>query len=256
VRIVTYNILDGGVGRADPIGEVLEAQRADIVVLIEADDDYVVDRTAKRLKMDLIVAPGHGHRVAILTRFTLVQTINHALLGESALRSCCEAIIRLPDGTELPVIGLHLHARATEADETARQHEIATVLRLTHDYRTANRPHILVGDFNSTSPVQVIDPDKLKQTARDAYVANGNQIPRRVIENLLDHGYFDTLHVVRGEAATTLASFTTHEPGQRVDYVFTFGIDRSRITEAWVEQDRLATFASDHYPVGAQIDVG
>lgn len=256
MRIVTYNILDGGVGRADPIGEVLQAQRADVIVLVEADDDEVVDRIARRLKMDVIIAPGHGHRVAILTRHTLVQTINHAILDESAPRSCCQAIIRLPDGTELPVIGLHLHARATEADETIRQHQIATVLRLTHEYRTANRAHILAGDFNSNSPVQVIDLNRCKQSTRDAYVANGNQIPRRVIQNLLDHGYADTLQVAQPDVATTLASFTTHQPGQRVDYVFTFGIDTSLITEAWIEQDRLATYASDHYPVGAQINVG
>ncbi len=255
MRIVTKNILDGGVGRADPIGEVLEAQSADVIVLVEADDDFVVDRTAKRLKMDLIVAPGQGHRVAILSKHTIVQTINHALICPDPPRSCCEAIIRLPSGIELPVIGLHLHARATEADETRRQQEMACVMHITHDYRTQNRPHVLAGDFNSNSPIQQIDPQKCKEATRKAYVDNGGQIPRRVIENLLGHGYVDTLHASRGDDAKMLASFTTHEPGQRVDYVFSYAIEASKIRSAWIEQDRLATYASDHYPVGAQIDV-
>lgn len=255
MRIVTYNLLDGGIGRADPIGEVLEAQRADVLVLVEADDDFVVDRTARRLKMDAIVAPGHGHRIAVLSRFTMVQTVNYALVCPDPPRSCCEAIIRLPTGVELPVIGLHLHARANESDESRRQQEIACVMHATHDYRTQNRPHLLAGDFNSNSPIQEIDITRCKESTRKAYADNGNQIPRRVIENLLDHGYVDTLHAARGDAARTLTSFTTHEPGQRVDYVFGFGFASSQIKNAWIERDRLATYASDHYPVGAEIDV-
>jgi endonuclease/exonuclease/phosphatase family metal-dependent hydrolase len=36
-----------------------------------------------------------------------------------------------------------------------------------------------------------------------------------------------------------------------VDYIFTFGIDSPR--DAWIEQDRLARYASDHFPVGVEI---
>jgi endonuclease/exonuclease/phosphatase family metal-dependent hydrolase len=50
-----------------------------------------------------------------------------------------------------------------------------------------------------------------------------------------------------------MATFTTQHPGQRVDYIFTHGVDRRHIADAWIERDRLATYASDHYPVGAEI---
>ena len=52
MRLVSYNILDGGVGRADPIAEILQAQNADIVVLLEADDLSVVERIAGELAAD------------------------------------------------------------------------------------------------------------------------------------------------------------------------------------------------------------
>lgn len=255
MRIVAYNILDGGVGRADPVGEVIEAQNADVVVLCEASDRDVVDRLVRRLRMDVVFAPGHGHAIAILSRFTIVQSINHSLIQPDAPRCCCEVLIRTPGGVEVPVVGLHLRPRATEQDETERQHEMACVMRLTHDWRTQNVPHVLAGDFNANSPIQIIDPAQCKQATRDAFQANGGHLPRRVIENLLDHGYTDTLHAARGDHARTLTSFTTHEPGQRVDYVFTYGLTPDRIKDAWIERDRLAQFASDHYPVGAQIDV-
>ena len=34
MRIVSYNILDGGEGRADPLAEVIEAQRPEVVALV------------------------------------------------------------------------------------------------------------------------------------------------------------------------------------------------------------------------------
>ena len=63
MRIVTYNILNGGEGRADPLAEVIEAQRADIVGLTEADDPAVLERIANRLKMDYIHAVGERHAI-------------------------------------------------------------------------------------------------------------------------------------------------------------------------------------------------
>lgn len=255
LRILSYNILDGAVGRADPVAEVIEAQKADVVVLVEADDTAVTDRIVRRLGMDHIVAPGRGHSVAVLSRPTIVHSVNHALLQTTTPRCLLEVLLRLPGGIELPLIALHGHPRAFDRDEQIRQEEMQSVLRVTHEWRTSNRPHILAGDFNANAPIQKIDPQQCKEKTRQAWQENGGQIPRRVIENLQDHGYVDTLEAVHGEKAGEMYSFTTHETAQRIDYIFTFGLAREDIRDAWIEQDRLAKFASDHYPVGAAISV-
>jgi endonuclease/exonuclease/phosphatase family metal-dependent hydrolase len=78
-------------------------------------------------------------------------------------------------------------------------------------------------------------------------------LPRRIVQAILDAGYFDTLQVVHPDEAGGIGTFTTQFPGQRVDYIFSHGIDRARIKAAWVEQDRLAKYASDHFPIGAEI---
>jgi endonuclease/exonuclease/phosphatase family metal-dependent hydrolase len=70
---------------------------------------------------------------------------------------------------------------------------------------------------------------------------------------MLDSGYVDTLHAVRADYATTHGTFSTQQPGQRVDYIFTHGLKKSRLKDAWIEYDRLAKYASDHFPVGAEI---
>lgn len=263
MRIVSYNILNGGEGRADPLAEVLLAQRADIVALVEAENLAVVERIAGRLDMDFIHAPGNRHASAILSRWPIVETINHALLNppEVFSRSFVEARIAEPSSApgaasaerQWTVAALHLHPHHTEADEQRRQREIDRALEVFAPQRSAGRPHLLVGDFNSNSPHQRIDLDKARPSTRKAWQDNGGTIPRRVVQSLADAGYLDSLYTFDPERGATGVTFTTRYPGQRLDYIFTFGIDPLRLTDAWIEQDRLATYASDHYPVGLEI---
>lgn len=253
MRIVSYNILDGGVGRADPLAEVALAQRPDILALVEADDPAVVERIASRAKMDYIHATAGSKGAALLSRWTIRQTIDHAALRGEGLKSLLEATIVDPAGREWVVGVVHLHARAFESDEATRMRQLAVVLDVFEDRRSGGVPHLLVGDFNSNSPVQRIDPRACTQKTQDAWNANGEMIPRKVVQALLDAGYVDTLSTAHPEQAMHSGSFTTQSPGQRVDYVFAWGIDRKKIVSAWIEQDRLAKFASDHFPVGAEI---
>jgi endonuclease/exonuclease/phosphatase family metal-dependent hydrolase len=253
VRVVSYNILDGGEGRADPLAEVIEAQRPDVVALVEATDLLVVERIASRLKFDYVQAPGQTQASAILTRWTIRHSINHALVDPRLSKSFLEALIVDPSGEEWTFGVVHLHAHAMEADEVEREHELDIVLDAFSAPRNDRRPHILCGDFNANSPIQQIDPAKCKESTQKAWKANGGMIPRRAIGKMLGERYVDTLHAARGDFASTPGTFSTQKPGQRVDYIFTHSVDRSRIKDAWIEYDRLAKYASDHFPVGVEI---
>lgn len=254
MRMVSYNILDGGEGRADPLAEVIEAQRADVVALVEADDLAVIERIARRLDMDFIQAPGPKHSSALLSRWTLRETINHALLNPGAIaNSLLEATVIDPDGGEWVLGVVHLHAQATEKDEAERERELGFVLQAFARHRAAGRPHVLCGDFNANSPVQQIDPQRCKPSTRKAWSDNGGSLPRRVVNAMLNSGYVDALHALRGDYAATHGTFSTQFPGQRVDYLFAHGIDATRFRDAWIEYDRLAKYASDHFPVGLEI---
>jgi endonuclease/exonuclease/phosphatase family metal-dependent hydrolase len=254
MRLVSYNILDGGEGRADPLAEVIEAQRPDIVSLIEADFPWALERIAHRLKTDYIHAPGKKGSVALLSRWPITESINHGLLRPKLTKSMLEAKVAGPDGRTLVFGALHFHAHALEKDEQVREAEVAEVLDVFAKYRQFNTPHVLMGDFNSNSPVQRIDPNAVKESTREEWQKNGGQIPRRVIQKLLGAGYIDTLHAVDAEKAATIGTFSTQHPGQRVDFIFSWGVDRSKLKSAWVEQDRLAKYASDHFPIGAEIE--
>src|SRR4051812_36540958 len=96
MRIVSYNILDGGEGRADPLAEVIEAQRPDVVALVEAEDLNVVERIAKRVKMDFVHAPGNAHASVLMSRWTIRESINHAPLRPDLEKSLLEATVATP----------------------------------------------------------------------------------------------------------------------------------------------------------------
>lgn len=253
MRIVSYNILDGGEGRADPLAEVMIAQRADVVALVEADDLTVLERIAARLKMDFIHAPGHSHASSLLSRWPIRETINHVLLRKGISKSLLEATVEDPAGGEWTIGVVHLHARATESDEDARQPEIDALLDVFKSHREAKRRHVLAGDFNSNSPVQQINPDRCKPRTREEWKANGGQLPRRAIQKIMDAGYIDSLLAHDATAASNIGTFSTQYPGQRVDYIFSFGSSGQSVRSAWIEQDRLAKYASDHFPVGAEV---
>ena len=211
----------------------------------------MVDRLAKRLDMDFTVGRGReDHAVALLSRLPILESVNHAAIQTDGPRCFLEVLL---EGEAGPVsVGLlHLSAHATEADEDRRMAEIAVVLDAFAGHRHEGRPHVLMGDFNSNSPVALVDLDRLKPRSRREFDANGGALPRRVIQAVLDAGYADSLHAVDPAFAKTAATFTTRHPGQRVDFIFCHGLTPFA---AGVETDRLATYASDHYPVFAEVD--
>ena len=253
MRLVSYNILDGGEGRAEALAEVIAAQRPDVVALVEADSAAVVERLAERLEMEFVLAAGRRHGAAILSHWPILESVNHSLLHEEFGDCVLEATIGRPLEVEWTLAAVHLHPRARLEDEARRVREIDRILEIFAAHRKENRPHVLAGDFNANSPIQKIDLEKCKPRTREDIAANGGVLPRLAIQKLLDAGYVDSLQALHGAAAGRMGSFTTKHPGQRVDYIFAHGIGPEKLTEARIEQGPLAQSASDHFPVIAEI---
>ena len=254
MRFVSYNILDGGARREEQLLDAIQAQNPDVIGLVEAEDPAVVEKLARALEMDFINAPGNSKASALLSRYPIRHTINHAPLHKTLSKSLLEAAVVSPNGVEWLISVLHLHARALEEDEQKREQEIDEVLWIFQPHRDAGRPHLLMGDFNSNAPYQKIDPQRCKPKTRRAWEANGGWIPRRVVQRMLDAGYLDSLRVVDSQASEDAGTFSTEFPGQRVDYIFTYGFDAARIKAAWIHTDPPARDASDHFPTGAQLE--
>src|SRR5688572_31320603 len=203
MRIFSYNILDGGEGRADPLAEVIAAQRADVVALIESQNDEVLARIAKRLGMDYVQARGNGDSaVALLSRFPIRDSINHAPFHAGTLtKSFLQATVVEESGRVWQFGVVHLQHRAGEEHERIREREIEVVLKTFEPLRASNTAHVLLGDFNANSPHQRIDLNRCKPSTREQAAANGGTIPRRVIQRVLAAGYVDTFHALHPDRA-------------------------------------------------------
>jgi endonuclease/exonuclease/phosphatase family metal-dependent hydrolase len=256
MRIVSYNILDGGQGRADPLAEVLASRRPDVACLIEADHEPTLRRITDRLNMDVVIGQGGRHCVALLSRWPIAWSVDRAALSGGDAWSFLCAEIEMPGHAPIGIGVVHLSPKATDDQERQREAEVASVLAAFEADRRAGRAHVLAGDFNANAPRQRIDPARCKESTRRAFEANGGSIPRRAIARLETAGYVDTLRAADSTLADSTGSFTTQYPGQRVDYIFAWAPKRPDVRAAWIEQDRLAKYASDHYPVGAELEFG
>src|SRR5579859_1142282 len=130
MRVLSYNILDGGAGRVTALHSVIEGEKPDVVGLVEAEDYAVVADLAGRLGMDFVHAPGNYKASAVLSRFAIRDSINHAPLHRELTKSLLEATMVDDRGAEWVFGVLHLHAGALEADESVREREIAKVLEI------------------------------------------------------------------------------------------------------------------------------
>jgi endonuclease/exonuclease/phosphatase family metal-dependent hydrolase len=252
VRLVSYNILDGGERGADQLATVIAARRPDVICLAEASREAVVRQIADHLQMDSIIGPGGRQPVALLCRWPIAWSIDHATLAGSEGWSFLRAAVQMPGGIELPIGVVHLTPRAGEADETLREGQVLHLLDACAEDRRLGRAHLLAGDFNANSPGQQIDPEKCKESTKRAFYANGGQIPRRAIAMLLAAGYVDTLAAHDPAGARSAVSFTTEKPGQRVDYIFTWG-PNLKVRDAWIDNSPAAVKASDHFPIGVDV---
>ncbi|MCL2641267.1 MAG: endonuclease/exonuclease/phosphatase family protein [Phycisphaerales bacterium] len=129
MKIMTYNILEGGVGRIDPLAEVIRLANADVVVVQDACDEAAFHKLADRVKMDRFLAGAVG----LLSRLEIREAANHGVL---------RAIVRDRNKTELGVIGVHLPSKLSAIFEIAR-----TFTRISH---------MLAGDFSASHPEQIV----------------------------------------------------------------------------------------------------
>src|SRR6266513_448029 len=114
MRVITYNIWNGGAERIGAIADVLRALDADVVALQEANDRGNVELLAQRLGMELVYGEANSdYAVAWLSRLPVARTENHRLpLLDKTL---VEVEV---DGLRL--FATHLSAGRTKADEPHR----------------------------------------------------------------------------------------------------------------------------------------
>lgn len=253
MRFLTYNIREGGVGRAEQIAEVIKAASPDVVALQEATHPAVVERIAS-LAGFRFSGSRHSHSTGFLSNVPVLDygwrhppRTRHALLEVS-----------LADGFPR-VFVLHLRAWFSKWSERQRARELRGLLdgiqQQLKQEKDAFAFHVLAGDFNALAPGERFDSSFMPAWIRGMIWLSGRDIARSTIEMMQSDGYVDawrTLHAdQQGEPGYT---FPVWNPHVRLDYVFTPAEYASRFTDCEVLKapDVIRT-ASDHFPLLVEI---
>jgi len=247
LRLLSYNIRFGGRGREQSLAETIVAAAPDVVVFQEATDPEVIERLAEATKFPFWAAR-RNHSIGFLSRQELDYYEWHYPAG--ARHSFLEIV---PAGGKVRVFGLHLSARFSKWDERRRTREIRSLLDGIKRHQDGF--HVLVGDFNTLAPGEVLELHRLPAWIRALIWISGRKLQRESIQLVLDAGYADgyrTLHPdVKGY------TFPTWDPHVRLDYVFVPKTFANRLVKSEVitEPKERIRAASDHCPLAAELEM-
>jgi len=184
-RILSYNILVGATRRVDPLTDMIEAARPDVVGLVEATNPQVVEELAHRLDMQHVLSAYPRHlqdwQVALLTRLPIIYTKTH-LLTKPVLEVCVEEA----SGRQISVFVTHLSSDFSKgrAGDSIRQREVRDLLRIMS--AREGTPHLVMGDFNALAP-----GDPFKASALLSYILKLDQRYRRNPAAMIGHPYLN-----------------------------------------------------------------
>jgi endonuclease/exonuclease/phosphatase family metal-dependent hydrolase len=249
VRLLTYNIREGGVGRAEQLAEVISAAKPEVVALQEARDPAVVERIAA-----IAGFPFWGSRRSHSTGFlSHIPVVDYAWRHPPRTRHALLEVI-LADG--LPrVFVLHLRAWFSRWTEQRRAIELRGLLQGIQEQLIRERHafafHVLAGDFNALAPGELFDPSPMPRWIRGMIWLSGRDIARSTIEMMATNGYVDAWRIIHPDSQQEPGfTFPVWNPHVRLDYVFTPAAYQSRVVGCEIRQTPdVARVASDHFPL-------
>lgn len=242
-RLLSYNIRYGGTGREAELLSVIRACDPDLVVFQEATNPAVLERLARGASM----AQWAGQRGRSLGFMSRRRVAHFAWHRPRLSRHAFLEII--PAGVDFSVVGVHLSAVHSAWTERRRIIELRALLRTLQ--RRQRRFHVLIGDFNTLAPGELLDVRKLPQRLRALVWLSGGRIRWRTIQEVLDAGYADVFR--QRHASAPGFTFPTWAPHLRLDYMFVPASDLPRVLSCEVVTGADVTRASDHLPIVADL---
>jgi endonuclease/exonuclease/phosphatase family metal-dependent hydrolase len=245
LKLLSYNIRFGGLGREDALAATIKHVAPDIVVFQEAIHPEVIERLSNATGMKYWAARSK-HSIGYISKNEVTYHEWHYPVG--AKHSFLEIV---PKGTETRIFGLHLSARFSKWDERKRAREIRSLLGAIKRYQEGF--HLVVGDFNTLAPGEDLQLKRMPAWIRALIWVSGRKLERETIQVMLDSGYADGYRNLHHDSGYT---FPTWDPHVRLDYVFvprTFSEKLLRC-DVIVEPEVVVRAASDHCPLLAEID--
>ena len=244
VKLLSYNIRFGGRRREKEIAGVIRAVEPDIVVFQEATDTRVIDQLAAETGLSRSAAR-REHSIGYISRLDIAHHEWHYPAG--AKHSFLEIVLA---GTEERIFGLHLSAMFSKWSERRRVREIKSLLKSIERYQAGF--HVLVGDFNTLAPGEVLEVRRMPAWIRGLVWLSGRDLQRDTIQHIKDSGYIDVYRTLHPDDKGY--TFPVWDPHVRLDYLFVPKVFGDRMTSCEVMNTTDAANASDHFPLLAQVE--
>jgi len=239
LRLLTYNIRQGGHGRERAIAATIASANPDVVLLQEARVPDQVNRIADFAGFRQFGAR-RGESLAFISR----APVEHAEWHKP--RVSRHAFLEVvPAAATWRLFGVHLSAVHAAWTEQRRVFELRALLRAIAAHQ--HGPHVLTGDFNTLAPGELLDPRKLPARLRALLWLSGGQVRWRTIQTILDAGYRDAFRQVHPDLVGS--TFPTWDPHIRLDYLFVPTGFADRVAECRVIDGAEGREASDHFPL-------
>jgi len=244
VKLLSYNIRFGGRRRESEIAEVIRGADPDIVVFQEAIDTRVIEQLAGDTGLSKFAARAE-HSIGYISRLEISHHEWHYPAG--AKHSFLEIVLA---GTEERVFGLHLSSTFSKWSERRRVREIQSLLKSIERYQEGF--HVLVGDFNTLAPGEVLEVHRMPAWIRGLVWLSGRDIQRDTIQHIKDSGYIDGYRALHPDDKGY--TFPVWDPHVRLDYMFVAKVFADRLQSCEVINSPTGAKASDHFPLLAELD--
>jgi endonuclease/exonuclease/phosphatase family metal-dependent hydrolase len=248
LRFLTYNIREGGTGRAEQLAEVIQSVHPDFVALQEARDPATVERIAKLAGFDFF-GSRPSHSTGFLSRIPVAR---HDWRQPPRTR---HAILEVELASGYPrVFVVHLRAWFSRWSEQQRARELRGLLDGIKEQLAREQDafafHVLAGDFNALGPEEIFDSSSMPAWIRGMIWMSGREIGRHTIEMMRAEGYVDAWRSLHSDYKLKPGyTFPVWNPHVRLDYVFTPKAYSSRFTSCEViTTPEIVRTASDHLP--------
>jgi len=248
LRIMTYNILDGGVNREAYILDVIQTVKPEVVILEEVYTEEFLRFLADSLGMNYFIGGGNKERkVALLSKLPVLSFKSYHPLFP-IWRNFIDAEIEYAPGKVARIIGVHPMANLGVVFEIWRWWEANHIAQHVRSYQ--NTPCLIAGDFNAIAPGETTRVETMPGWLKWMIYLQGNRVYHFSIGKLLSAGLTDCFRMLNSDEGFTLPP---PRPNSRLDYIFVNATMKAYLKKCWVvrEPDSV-NLASDHYPVMAE----
>jgi exodeoxyribonuclease-3 len=248
LRVMTYNILDGGENREAHILEVIQTAKPDVVILQEIFTEDFLKFLSYSLGMSYYIGAGNKkRRVALLSKLP-VHTFKSFHPVFLIWRNFIDAEIEYGPNNITRIIGVHPIANLGIVFEIWRLWEARYIINHIRNFQ--NEPCLIAGDFNAIAPKEKVKTHGMPNWLQWIIYLQGNRVYHFSIEMLLRKGFTDCFRFLNSDDGFTLPPTS---PNARLDYLFVNAKMKPYLKKCWVVREPSSiNLASDHYPVMAE----